>query len=291
MTPAHVVQIVTPKRYLLNGLWFGSKKPKRVIVWVHGLGSSAFSKVGIAGKIADKKTAVLMFNNRGHDVVATVYKKGSLTEKKFKRTVAGAAHERFIDCVDDIQGAINFARRTGAKRIYLAGHSTGCQKSIYWAHKKKGRGVCGIVLLGPVNDYAGAVAWHGRSRVEKATKYARTLVARGKPHEMLPAIIWKEESDDAQRFLSLYLPESVENIFSYDQPKKSPRILRSVCIPILVLWAGADEFADRPAQAITDWFRNEIRGGRVVTVPRVSHGFKGGEQIVAKEIKKFAGTN
>lgn len=288
--PCHVVQITTPKKYLLNSLWFGHKKPKRVIVWVHGLGSSAFSKVGLAQELADQQTAVLFFNNRGHDVVANLSKNAKQTEKRPKRTLAGAAHERFTDSEDDIQGAINFARTTGARDIFLAGHSTGCQKSVYWAYKKKAKGVKGIVLFAPVNDYAGALAWHGKAKLARAERIARALVAKGKAHELLPKEVWSEEPDDAQRWLSLYTPGSVENIFSYDDENKTPRILHAVRIPILVLWAGKDEYADRSPERVGEWFEKHLkRNDRFVVIPQVLHGFKGGEKRVAKEVRKFVG--
>src|SRR3989338_10849106 len=138
MRECRVAEIVTPKRVLLNGLWFGAKRPNRVIIWVHGLGSSVFSKLGIVEKLVDKNTAVISFNNRGHDKVSRIARVG---EKRIGKTIlGGGAHEVFTDCVDDIQGAINFVRRAGVKNIYLAGHSTGCQKSIYWAGKKSGHG-------------------------------------------------------------------------------------------------------------------------------------------------------
>src|SRR3989344_8692651 len=136
MRPAHVIEIVTPKKVLLNGLWLGPRKPKRVIVWVHGLGSSMFSKLYLAHDLVDSKTAVLVFNNRGHDKVA------SGSSGRNKRVRHGAAHERFTDCIDDIEGAIRFARKAGAKKLFVAGHSTGSQKATYWA-AKSGRGVRG----------------------------------------------------------------------------------------------------------------------------------------------------
>src|SRR3989344_3822653 len=128
MRPCFHIEITPPKKVMLNGLWFGSysakaskgkpKKPKRVIVWVHGLGSSMFSKLGIVDELANSKTAVLMFNNRGHDKVASVRKTNGAHVR------AGAVHEVFTDCVDDIQGAINFTKARGIKNTWLAGHST-----------------------------------------------------------------------------------------------------------------------------------------------------------------------
>src|SRR3989344_5803342 len=107
--PVHLVQFATPKGVLLNGYWIGALRPKRVIVWVHGLGSSMFSKQDIARLLAKELTAVLMFNNRGHDKVASV----RTTRGKYLKS--GSAHERFTDCIDDIDGAIRFAKKTGAR--------------------------------------------------------------------------------------------------------------------------------------------------------------------------------
>lgn len=286
MTPCFAIdEIVTPKKFVLRGLWLGPKKPKRIVVWVHGLGSSLWSKFAIAEQLVDSRTAVLVFNNRGADRVVEV---GQRVGRKGKRITAGATHEKFTDCVDDIQGAINYARKEGVKNIYLAGHSTGCQKSIYWAHKKKSRGVNRIILLAPVSDYAGALANHGKAKIARAAASARALVKRGKPHEMLGKSVWSEEPNDAQRFLSLYTPDSIEEIFTYAQPKKNPRILKSIRKPLLLLWAERDEYADRPAEEAIAWFeRYTPKPHKIIIVPGAKHSFKGAERRVANEIKKF----
>jgi len=286
MIPCFAINdIKTPKGFLLRGLWFGPKKPKRVVIWVHGLGSSAFTKLELVKLLATKGTAVLAFNNRGFERVASVKQQ---IGKQTKWHTIGAAHEKFTDCVDDIQGAIEFVRSMRVKDIYLAGHSTGCQKSIYWAYKKKGKDVKGIILLAPVSDYAGAIAKYGRTKVENVAREAERLVARGKGSELLPNWMWEEEPNDAQRFLSLYTPDSVEEIFPYAQPGKKPTAFKAVKKPILVLWAESDEFADRSAKDAAEWFDQNIESKhKVVIVPNVKHNFKGAEREVAKTIREF----
>ena len=148
MTPAHVVQFETPKGVLLHGLWFGPKKPKRAVVLVHGLTSSAFSVARVLGRV-DKYTAVLSFNNRGYGVVNQVKKvKGVKTEF----ILAGSAHELFTDCVDDIEGALRFVRAQKVRQLYLVAHSTGCQKSVYFASRGNTKNLKGIMLLAPISD-------------------------------------------------------------------------------------------------------------------------------------------
>lgn len=279
----HPIEIITPKRVRLNGLWLGPKKGKTAVIWIHGLGSSLFSKLSAAELIARRGVSVLAFNNRGHDHISRIAHVG---ERRTRKThFGGAAHEKFTDCVDDIQGAINFAKRQGAKRIYLVGHSTGCQKSVYWAYKR-GRGVRGIFLLAPISDRSAHIHLYGRKKIEKVLKVARTLVRRGKRHTLLPQDMWPTPLD-AQRFVSLNAPESSEEIFTYSQPKKNAGILKGVRIPLTVLLAEHDEFSDRSAEKLAEWFRSSLGPKTpVIVIPSVYHGFKGAEKTLANLIVK-----
>ena len=284
------VQIITPKKWLLNGLWFGPVKPKHLIVWVHGLTSSAFSMGHVVEKLINRDTAVLTFNNRGFGIVNSI----SQNKKKNSRTiVAGGAHEVFSECVDDIQGAINFARTTGVRDIYLAGHSTGCQKSVYWASKKSGgKAVRGIILFAPVSDYADLLQRDNGGRRKRLTKLAQGFLKRGKPHEFLPepadVFPWGTFFCDAQRYLSLYTADSDETIFCYEQKGKIPKALCAVKVPLLVLWAENDEFADRSAAETAQWFGSHIRSKHeVAIIPGVSHNFRGREKSVASLLHRW----
>jgi pimeloyl-ACP methyl ester carboxylesterase len=284
MRPAHVIEIVTPKKFVLNGLWFGPVKAKRVIIIVHGLTSSAFSLKSVVDALVTKDTAVITFNNRGFEQVATVKRVRGNTREY---VTAGMAHEVFTDSIDDLQGAIDFAKKAGARDVYLAGHSTGAQKCVYWASKnRRSRTVRGVILLGALSDYADA-AKH-RAKYAKALAYAQKLIQAGLPRELLPATLTEPFVFDAQRFVSLYTPDSAEEIFSYAQPGKTPRTLRSVTIPILALFAGDDEYADRPAEEIGSWFdRNITAAHEIAIVPSVGHSFHGGEKLVAAAVRDF----
>ena len=159
---------------------------------------------------------------------------------------------------------------------------------MYWASRKNGgRAVKGIILLAPVSDWAAETKLRGIKKIGKVTRLARVLVRRGKGRELLPDNVW-HETLDAQRFLSLYTPDSVEEIFTYAQPKKVPRTLKRVHAPILALLAEKDEFWGRPVRPVAAWFEKNIRAPhKVVIVPRVKHSFKGAEKRVAKEIRTF----
>lgn len=283
MKPAFLVEIQTPKKYLLNGLWFGTKNPHTVYIWVHGLTGNAFSGHHIVSELAKGGAAGMTFGTRGAGFV------NSVKRKQGRKTVyedGGTAFESFTDCVDDIQGAVNFARKSGAKYIFLLGHSTGSQKSIYWA-SKGGRGVKGIILLGPLSDYASTLEPAKKNAYAAGVREAKRMVSAGKGNELMPRKFTDWMLLSAQRFLSLYTPESVEEIFTYAQSKK-PTLLERVKIPILALLAERDEYSSVPADALESWFLAHIYEGEVVIVPKAGHSFKGAEKAVANSIREFA---
>ncbi len=265
----------------LNGLLFGKQLSPRMIIFIHGLSSSAFSMSGVVEELVDRSTSVLTFNNRGHDVISRLSRKGK------KSVLAGAAHEKFTDCVDDIDAAVKFAKKQGAKDIYLAGHSTGCQKSVYWA-AKGGKGVKGIILLAPVSDYAAGLKKYGKNKLQTTEKVARALVEKGRKHTLLPSEVWPETLD-AQRFLSLYTPNGTEEIFCYVQPKKNPTLLKHVKLPLLALWASKDEYSNTSVKHIIEWFTQNIssKKSHVLAISNATHSFKGKERQVKNEVMRW----
>lgn len=279
------VRFLSPKRFRFDGLWFHNPKAKKAIIFIHGLGGKMFWPE-VVYRLADDQTSVLTFNNRGHDIVSSLKRVDK--NGKTSRVLAGAAHEVFTDCVDDIQGAINFCRKQGVKKIILVGHSTGCQKSVFYLAKTKNqKQISHIVLLCPISDYATMIKFE-KARVKLVEKLARRLVKSGKPHQLLPTNIWPF-LHDAQRFLSLYTKDSIEEIFSYASPKQKPKILQKVKVPMTVVLADKDEYMDRPLDDIVSWFESVLVNQQfgIKIVKDANHGFVGQEQQVIKLIKSI----
>lgn len=277
-----IVDIITPKKILLNGLLFGSRKTKRGFIFVHGLSSSVFSKLKLVEELA-KIGAVLTFNNRGHDKVTRVLKLDSRSRKGYRSLRAGGAHEVFTECHDDLQGAVDFMKKRGMNEIILMGHSTGCQKIVYYLANSQNK-VKGAVLLCPMSDYAFALREYGRRKLGALAKLAQKLVRSNKAHQLLPPNLWPHY-DDAQRFLSLYTPQSKENIFPYDDSAK-PTALNKIRTPLLVVLAEKDEYRDRPIKKIRGWFIN--RGLTTVIIPDALHSLQGREKQVVSKITSLA---
>ena len=290
MNICQVIKIQTPKKFLLDGLWLGPAKAKTVLVLVHGLGGDVFSRNDLIDELVTKERAVLAFNNRGSGIVTRFAQLDSKKPKVFLKQTIGMAHEVFTDCLDDLEGAINFAKKMGAKQIILIGHSAGSQKSIYYLAKRTNPLVKGVILLAPMSDYADMVKATPPREYKKLVALARQLVAEGKPHELMPAKLWSYTMD-AQRFLSLFTPESEEEIFSYASGKR-PVILNKVKQPILVVLAGQDEYRERPMAEIATWFKTALakQTAQVVIVPKATHGFFESTQVVTKLINGWLKT-
>ena len=288
---ARIVKLLTPDKFLLDGLWFGPEKARRVIIFIHGLTGGLLSGTGIrlAPLLIDSSTSLLSFNNRGHDIVARIKRADKRKKKGYSSETLGAALELFSDCVFDIEGAVNFAKGRGAKEIFLMGHSTGSQKSVYFLSKRgKQDKVKGTILLSPMSDYADSIKINGREKINLARTFASKLVKKGLSNEFLPPIIWPN-LNSAQRFLSLNTPESEEEIFTYVEPTKIPHTLRKIKVPTLVVLGEKDEFRDRSMAKIAKWFTKHLRR-KIATIKIVDdadHGFSEKEKEVAKIINSW----
>lgn len=272
---------------MLNGLWFGSSRAATVLIFVHGLGGSAFSRVELVEKLAIGQVACLTFSNRGSGVITRFKKLNAKKPSGYESQKIGMAHEVFTDCIDDLDGAINVAKQMGAKRIILVGHSTGCQKSVYYLAHRPSSVVKGVVLLAPMSDYADMVKATSVKDYKRLVVIAQKLALTDHAHELMPNKLWPF-TVDAQRFLSLFTAGSVEEIFGYATNKK-PTLLNKVKTPILVALAEQDEFRERPMSEIADWFSKALsrQKSEVHIVPEATHGFFEATEPLSKLIKTW----
>jgi len=287
MSTCKIIQIETPKKYILDGLLLGSEKTNTIFIFIHGLGGSLFSQMKLADSLVSKNYSVIVFNNRGFGTINRIKKIKKKDPKGYENITAGFAHEIFTDCVDDIDGAVNYALKIGAKEIILVGHSTGCQKSIYYLSKRKKSKVSGAVLLAPMSDFADMFVSTEAKKYKKLINTAKCMVKNNRSAELMPSRLWPMPTD-AQRFLSLFLPESVEEIFSYAS-KKEPKILKSVKKPLLIILAGDDEHKDRPMTEIYSWFKNISvnKKNEIKIINKAPHNFIGHVFKLKRIIKKW----
>jgi acetyl esterase/lipase len=268
-----------------DGVWLDGvvTEPKRrtrtALVLVHGLGSVFSSAPTLTRELSARLNAAAIgyfkFNTRGHDVVA-----------RGGRQLAGAAYERFVDCVEDIRTVLAFVRQRGYQHVVLAGHSTGANKVLYYASRAHDRRVVGIILLGPVSDVAAEARRLGRRELRRRVATAERIVRRD-PSGLVPRA-WGYWS--ARRYISLYRPGEIEDVFPYYRPGARWTALRAVRLPIATIVGGRDEFLDRPVGEVIEAFqRNAVRAGAFTgaVIPGARHSFQRRERELADMIVRW----
>src|SRR5262250_2714367 len=281
--PASLVRIATRDGVWLDGVVAEPRGRRRTaVVWVHGLGSVFSSGQPLTRELSARLNsagiAFFKLNNRGHDVVAG---RG--------RHLAGAAFERFGQSVADIRAMVAFARRCGYRRVVLAGHSTGANKVLHYAARARDRRVSGIVLAGPVSDVAAEAKRVGARELRRRVA-AAARIARRDPDGLVPRA-WGFWS--ARRYISLYRPGEVEDVFPYYRPNARWTAFRAVRLPVAAILGSRDEFLDRPARDVITAFRQNATRARAFTgsvVPRARHGFQGHERELADLVGRWIGT-
>lgn len=272
--PVSLARLETDDGVFLDGVVTEpARRSDTALLWVHGLGSVFSSGQPmireLSARLGDAGIAYFKFNTRGHDVVSG---RG--------RTMAGAAFERFRDCVRDLRAVIAFARRRGYTRIVIAGHSTGANKALHYVATTRDRRVSALALLGPISDIAGEAKRVGGTELARRVARARRLGARD-PKALVPEEwgFW-----GARRYVSLYRPGGAEDVFPYHGAGGRWTALRAVRVPVAVIVGARDEFLDRPAEVLIDVFEQNARATAAFTgriVPGALHGFQGREEALA----------
>jgi len=283
-------QIKTKDGLRLEGLLFAPKhKTKIIALWLGGLGSKFSNNPerihAIAGELEKKKISFAIFNHRGFGNINSLnVKRGSKSVYKY----FGTSFEKFEDSVLDIGAMIRFCRKRGYKKIFLFGHSTGANKSAYYILKKRGRGLAGIGLLGPMSDIPAMKEELGR-KYKTILDLAGKMIKRGKGGELLPPKITNNRFWSASRYWSIAREGMNEDTFPYYDQKRKFRWTKNVRLPVLVLIGSKEQHADRPVPEIMEAFQKQIPpkyfSGKIIK--GADHGFRKKEKELGKEMAKW----
>jgi len=262
---------------------------KSAILHIHGLHGNFYGSNSIAeiAKEANKKgIAFMSIQTRGSYIV-----EGFSYKNKRQELLAGGALEKFEDSIYDIDGGINALIHMGYKQIFLEGHSTGCQKVLYYLDSGKyqshKRNITGIALLGPVDDYNYDRLHYGNSEFRKMTKLAEKR--RGK--ELFMPIGPNATSNSiigVKRFLSTVLEKNPEaEILNY---RGDLKYIKSVRVPMLAVFGSNDEYMvdTKPRRAI-ELLKEKYSGKRIETyiVKGAGHTFRGKRIELARTVVRF----
>ena len=257
-------------------------------LWVHGLTGSFYSGATrlkeIAAALDHNDVALAAFNTRGHDVAASY----GVSRSK-KHIFAGGGFERFEDCLKDIRAAVNFLSREGYKKVFLIGHSTGANKSAYYAARAGDRRVKGAALIGPLSDTAIEMDRLGKKFKANLTR-AKNFAAKNGRGAVLPASMGPHFMS-AGRYLSLATPGGKEDVFPYYNPQANWKVVSKIKTPLAVIVGSKDQYlSGRRAKDLIAVFESRAAATRAFTgiiVPGANHGFSGTEKKLAQAVAAF----
>lgn len=289
MKQFYLAEIITKDKLVHQGIYVAPKKAeKKAILWVHGLGSTFYGDVPLIETLADacEKQGIgfAAFNNRGHDRITGLKRVESSSEKGYDRLTGGAGVEVFEECVYDINAGVDFLIKQGFTQIFVTGHSTGANKTCYWSATTKHPRVAGVILISPISDRlnpAGKPPWW-------SMPIARLLIAIGKGNMLIPVTHFP---GTPRRLVSLVSAGSNEDAFDYGDATPKMTSFSRITKPLLVVFAGADELADRPIENIRTMFDQHSSAAKYqsVVIPGALHSFNGKEKEVVNTILRWAG--
>jgi len=256
------VKIITGDGTELPGFLFEpSVKSQKAIIFIHGwkdeILTNSFVRT-IAEKAATSGIAALAFNNRGAGRLGAV--------------------EKFEDCILDIGAAIRLMAGRGYERIYLASHSTGCQKAAYYIHK--GNNVSGVAFIEPTDDIALARKELG-GRYEKAIEVAKELVDSGKGNEMMPDWSLVGGRASAERYLSMFSNERTEGrIFDFSGKLE---IISQIKDYTLCIYGSKSQYSDDPGGKL-ERLMYKMENSSAYLEEGAEHEFVGFEEKLAELI-------
>lgn len=235
-----ITRIKTSDGLKLQGILFEPMEgAKDIIIHIHGWTGNFYENVfieHIANACIESNCAFLSFNTRGAGFVQEFLKK---KENSVEYVKIGGSLEKFEECIIDIEAAISFVKDRGYEDIILEGHSTGCQKSIYYKYKTEDDCVKGLILLEPADDPAFVKGFLGE-RYDEAMNLANELIDGGKQFDVMPAWISFGVNLSAQKFVSISDAESNEGRLLHLAGELNE--LKSLDCPVLVVSAQNSEY-------------------------------------------------
>ena len=178
------LEIPTKRGILLDGALFcETKNPDTLLISVtgiHGRFKSNPFYINV-GKTLNKGNIDFIYAQTC-DAIRKVTKKNAITGKE---ETFGSFNEDFNNTEDDLEAYINYVEKLKYTHIYLAGHSIGANKIIYYLSKNHDRRIEKYILMSPANI---------SKLIEKNTKNELNLIKeykeQNKDNEIIPFLLF-----------------------------------------------------------------------------------------------------
>lgn len=191
-----------------------------------------------------------LFNEKGYSTLAMTYSAG-LDNRRGPYDCAVPHRHSVAGHVAEIGAWLDWVKSQGARRVVLAGHSTGANRMTRFIVKRNDPAVTKMILFAPVTGRGGSQTEEGyktryRTDLSVILERSRKLVEAGKGDEMMEDIDFlycAKTSVTARSFLGYY---ALENRIRESLPGE----LRALPKPALVIAAGEDNIAPDMARLV-----------------------------------------
>jgi pimeloyl-ACP methyl ester carboxylesterase len=302
MNHVEFISFASTDRLKLPGLLYTpGTTTKKVAIWLHGMGDSGIfyspEQVNALGQaLTSKNIALLAFNNRGAHNAKTLKSADEALPEEDRRYQGGTHYELIVDCVKDIDGAVDLLRQTGYSTFYLLGHSTGANKICAYHVRAKQNPFSKYVLAGPGDDTGLMFSDLGAKQFWQALNYAAKF-AKADPLRTMPKYSGMYPFS-AQSAWDILNPDGAYNTFPFYEctverlgKKRLFDEYQKIDLPTLVIFGENDEYATTAggAKQALDLFIKHTSNARwkktdFNLVPDADHSFHGAEAAFAKQV-------
>ena len=296
-----LVQFPNTNNIFLPGLLYEpEKRSDKVLIYLHGNGSSAgFYSVelqNIFGKtLTDNGISYFTFTNTGGHLIQKFDK---ITNGEVERVEAGVAYELIKDCLNDIDGAINFVKSRGYKHIYLIGASTGANKICVYNFYKEKNIVEKYVLESGGDDSGLYYSDVGDKKFKLALTLCEKKIKDGKGRDLVPPNLFYGEPISYQSLFDQINPDGDYNTFPFYWQlngikimKKAPwREIKKIIRPTLVIYGDNDEYCYGKVQDCVGLIKRAVVGKEnfcFEIIRDADHGYFGKRKELAEKVVKF----
>lgn len=290
------VEFPTSDGLTLPGLLFESGKKDKVVIYLHGNGSfSVFYDVAdgmdLPNALNENGISLLKFNNRGAHIIKKLnVKKGDTVE----RLRYGCAYEVIKECVEDIEGAIEFLKKEGYKEFYLQGNSTGANKICVYNHYKPQNDISKYVLVSGGDDLGIYYTMLGEEKFFKVLNEAEGLVTRGHGDDLIKDLL-PDEIFAYKGFWDIANPDGDYNCFPFMEEVEGVKLstkplfgyFSEIKKDSLVIYGELDEFAMGSGEKAVSVLKKYNTGLHYKTVSGADHQFSGKRADLAKVISEW----
>lgn len=265
-----IVRTITLDGVELQGLDFkgSGRAAQSVIIHLHGIWGNFYGNPFIdhfADFYPRHAYSFLSVNTRFHD-------DGSLTG-------------RFETCLQDIRAWLDFAAKTGYRRVILQGHSLGALQEVYYMNSSEPQSsIKALILLSPFDNVAFYCTGDPDVRKQRVARVQD--IASRDPNALIPKDLFDMWLLSAGTYLSFVGFDTNGDIFPFRNGSLAGTPLSKVKAPVFAAIGGKDFAAFPSPKAVTDQL-HQLRGVETALIDGAPHNFAGCEPELLKRISKW----